>query len=78
MVKHIYHLTHNLKVAGSNPAPATIVICTPSLLAWGCLFFCFVPSFIKAATCEYWLRRQRWPGQRWFSGHNDPCLLWRI
>jgi len=22
MVKYIYHLTHNLKVAGSNPAPA--------------------------------------------------------
>ena len=24
MVKHIYHLTHNLKVAGSNPAPTTV------------------------------------------------------
>ena len=23
MVKHIYHLTHNLKVVGSNPTPAT-------------------------------------------------------
>ena len=40
---------HNLKVAGSNPAPATIVICTPSLLAWGCSFFGSVPSFSKAA-----------------------------
>jgi hypothetical protein len=24
MVKYIYHLTHNLKVAGSNPTPATM------------------------------------------------------
>ena len=39
---------HNLKVAGSNPAPATIVICTPSLLAYTCSFFGSVPSFSKA------------------------------
>ena len=41
-------LTHNLKVVGSNPTPATIVICTPSLLAWGCLFFGSVPNLSKA------------------------------
>jgi hypothetical protein len=35
---------HNLKVAGSNPAPATIVICTPWLSARGCLF---LPTLLK-------------------------------
>ena len=41
---------HNLKVVGSNPTPATIVICTPSLSAWGCSFFGSVPSFSRAAS----------------------------
>jgi len=50
MVKHIYHLTHNLKVAGSNPAPATIVICTPSLSAWGCSCFSSVPNSGRTAS----------------------------
>ena len=35
---------HNLKVAGSNPAPATIVICTHWLSARGCLF---LPTLLK-------------------------------
>ena len=49
MVKHIYHLTHNLKVAGSNPAPATSVTCTPSASARGCLSFGPMPNDISAA-----------------------------
>ena len=40
------HITaHNLKVAGSNPAPATIDICTPSLLAWGVRFLALCLAF---------------------------------
>ena len=40
MVKHIYRLTFNLKVAGSNPALATILICTFLFLAQEPLVFC--------------------------------------
>src|SRR5215467_9874931 len=29
---------HNLKVVGSNPTPATTVVCSPSSLERGCLF----------------------------------------
>ena len=31
MLLYYYHLTHNLKVAGSNPAPATTESALPSL-----------------------------------------------
>ena len=41
---------HNLKVAGSNPAPATTVTCTPLELSRGCSFFGAMPRFSSAAS----------------------------
>ena len=40
MVKHIYHLTHNLKVVGSNPTPATIKTLQIPLSSWMAVFLC--------------------------------------
>jgi hypothetical protein len=45
MVKYIYHLTHNLKVAGSNPAPATNkTLLEPLGLFLGVFLFLLIPQ----------------------------------